>query len=174
MPRGRDGLLQVEAAVAERGLGLERGRAVRRLELLAVRHEAHALAAAPGRGLQQHRIADVVGGCTGLVECRRAFRAGNDGHARVAHLGLGLDLVAHSRHHLRARPDEDEVVVGARLDKRGILREEAVAWMNGLAAGRGRGGDDRRDPQVALGRLRRADADRAVREAHVQGVAVDR
>ena len=50
-------------------------------------------------------------------------------------------------------------------DEGRVLGEEAVAGVDRLAAGRLGGGDHVRDPEVALGRRRRADADRAGRRA---------
>src|SRR5206468_3989307 len=45
---------------------------------------------------------------------------------------------------------------------------------HGLTAGRGRRRDERRNLEVALGRLRWTDADRPVGQTHVQRVLVDR
>src|SRR5439155_13622198 len=53
-----------------------------------------------------------------------------------------------------------------------VLGEEAPAGVNGLAAGGGRRRDQRRDAEIALGRLRRPDADGPVREPHVERVVV--
>ena len=97
---------------------------------------------------------------------------GHERHAGLLHLGLGAHLVAHPLHHVRVRPDEDEIVVLARPNERRVLGEEAVAGVNRLAAGRLGGCDHVRDPEVALRRRRRADADGAVREPDVQRVAV--
>src|SRR6266496_3951435 len=48
--------------------------------------------------------------------------------------------------------DEGELVVQAGLGEGGVLCEEAPAGMDGAAACRRRGGDDRRDLEVALAR----------------------
>ena len=126
----------------------------------------------PRRRLQQHRVADLRGRGARALDRRRAVGAGHGRHAGRPHRGARRDLVAHLLHHVRGRADEDEVVVDARLDERGVLGQEPVAGMHGLAAGRDRGGDDRRDAQVALGRRRRADVHGLVGEADVQRVAV--
>ncbi len=101
-----------------------------------------------------------------------ALGARHERHAGGAHLGLRARLVAHALHHVRGRPDEDEVVVLAGADEGGVLGQEAVAGMDGVAAGRLGRRDERRDAEVALGRGRRADADRAVGEPDVQRVLV--
>src|SRR5919201_1309355 len=83
-----------------------------------------------------------------------------------------MRLVAHPRHHVRARPDEDEVVVLARGDERGILREEAPPRMDGFATGDLCCPERRGDVQVALRRRRRADADSSIGDARVQRALV--
>ena len=49
-----------------------------------------------------------------------------------AHHLLGAPLVAHRGDRLHRRADEDEPRLGARLSKRSVLREEAVARVNGV------------------------------------------
>ena len=105
-----------------------------------------------------------------LGERGATLGAGHERHAGGLHLRLRARLVAHPLHHVRVRPDEDEIVLLARANEGRVLGEEAVARVNRLAAGRLGGGDHVRDPEVALGRRRRADADRAVREPDVQRV----
>ena len=63
-------------------------------------------------------------------------------------------------------------IVGACADKGRVLGEEAVARVDGRAARRLSGRDDGGDGEVALGRGRWADADRAVSQARVERVAV--
>jgi acetyl-CoA carboxylase biotin carboxylase subunit len=89
-----------------------------------------------------------------------------------AHRLLRGDLVAHHRHHVRGRPDEDELVVDTCLDERGVLGEEAVARVDRLTASRVRGRDHARDAQVALGRRRRPDVHRMVGHLHMESVLV--
>ena len=86
--------------------------------------------------------------------------------------GFGLYLVAHLLHRLRRRTDEDEVVVLACAHERRVLGQEAPAGVDGVAARRLAGGDDRGDVQVALVRGRRPDADGAVGHADVERVGV--
>ena len=170
--RRRDGLLEVEAAVAEGGLGLQRRGRERCIQVAPLADEPHPLAAAARRRLEQHRIAGLLRGIARLVQRRRPLRARDDRDVRRAHLRLRLDLVAHARHHLGARADEHQVVVGARRHEGRVLGEEAPARVDGLAGGGGRRRDQRRDAEVAFRRLRRTDADGPVREPHVERVLV--
>ena len=65
--RMQDHLLDVDAAVAERGGRLARGSPECRLEVLGRRHPAHTLAAASGDGLQHHRVAELLRPGPGLL-----------------------------------------------------------------------------------------------------------
>ena len=172
VPSGHERLLEVERAVRERSLRLGAGRRVRRLEPVGLVDQPHPLAAAARGRLQQDREAELLGGDPHLGERGAALGARHERHVRRLHLRLGAGLVAHPLHHVRARPDEDELVVLARSHEGGVLGEEAVTGMNRLAAGRLGRGDHVRDAQVALRRGRRADADGPVGEADVKRVAV--
>ncbi len=168
VPRGNDRLLDIETRLSERSLRLGRGGLERGLELVGLPNEPHALPPATRDCLEQHGVAGVVRGGLSLVERRRRERAGHYGHPRSDHLLLRGGLVTHARHRLGSRAHEDEVVLRARLDECGVLREEAPAGVDGLGAGRRRGGDDRGNLEIALGGRRRADADGAVGESCVE------
>src|SRR5439155_16918482 len=124
---GYERLLNVDAAVAEGRERLARGGPERALELLAHVHEAHALATTAGGGLEQYRVAEVVGDGARLGGSRLAVAARYERHARARHLGLRLHLVAHARHHVGVGADEDEVVVDARAGEGRVLGQKAVA-----------------------------------------------
>ena len=172
MTRADDGLLDVERAVAEGRLCLGGRRAVGRIEVVGGLDEAHAAPAASRRGLEQHRKAHLGSHLPRLVEVDGPVRARDEGHARLGHGLFGRDLVAHRLDGLRPRPDEDEVVVLTREREGSILGEEAPARMDGVALGRGCGGDEGRDAQIAVGRERRPDVNRALGEADVEALAV--
>ena len=131
-----DEFLDEHAVVAERGLRL-RLRAREALRDLALRlGDAHALAAAAGRGLDHHRIADLVG------DLHRVLLVVD--HAEMARHGrdlggggglLGFDLVAHRGDGVGVRPDEHDAGRFQRARKRLALGEEAVARMHRLGAG---------------------------------------
>jgi hypothetical protein len=173
MPRRNDRLLEVEAPVAERRLRLGRRGRVGAVELARRGDEPHPLPASAGRRLQEDGVAKLARHHPCLLP-RDGLSSGNERNARGPHLRPGRRLVAHLREHLRRRPDKDEVVVGARLREGRVLREEAPAGMDRLAAGGRSGCDHGRDPKVALRRRRRADADRAIRHPDVHRALVRR
>ncbi len=135
--------------------------------------DAHALAAAAGRGLDHHRVADLVGDLLGLLvvlDHAEMARHGRDlgGGGRT----LALDLVAHRGDGLGIRADEDDAGLGQRPRKGRALGEEAVAWMHRLGAARSAGGDDVLDDEIALRGRRRADRHRLIGHLDMQRVAV--
>ena len=170
-----DRLLEVQAGIAERGARLGRRGVEEPLELVRVLDEAHAAPSPARRGLEQHRIAGGLGDARGLGRGREpAGRAGNQRQPGGAHRVLRAGLVAEHLHRLGRRPDERDVVVEAGAHEGGVLAEEAVAGMHGVAAGRDRGGDHARDLEVALGRRGRPDADGAIGRRHPGSRAIGR
>ena len=175
MARIGDEFLDENAVVAEGGLRLRFGAGE------AFRHfgfavgDAHALAAAAGRRLDHHRVADLLGDHDRLVV------VGDDAemarHGRHVCRGGGLlrlDLVAHGGDCFRVRPDEDDAGFFQRFGESLALGEKAVAGMHGLRATRLAGVDDLVDQKVAFGGFRRADGNGRVGHFHMQGVLVGR
>ena len=174
VPRLLDVLLQVDAAVLEGLLGLLPGRGLRpALQADVVAGDAHAAAAAAGRRLDQHRVADLVGQRQrlGLV-LDQPLAAGHDGDAGLLGELAGLVLVAQPPHRLLRRADELDLARAADLGEVGVLRQEAVAGVDGLDVGDLGGADDARDLQVALGGSGRADADGLVGQVQIRRIAV--
>jgi hypothetical protein len=98
--------------------------------------EPHALAAAAGRGLHHHRVADVAGDPHRILGGRDvAEEAGHDVDARGLRELLGLDLVAHCRDRLWRRADKGDVVLGEHAREALALRQKTVAGVHGLSAG---------------------------------------
>src|SRR5690606_26104514 len=167
-------LLEVDGAVAEGRLRLparERpGVAQRRLGM----HDAHAAPTAAARGLDDHRVADVARLPYHLVHvlAQRALRPRHAGHARLLHDVARGDLAAHEADGLGARADEDEAALLHALGEVGVLREEAVARVDGHGVGDLGRADDRGDVEVALGGGRGTDAHGLVGEQHVLLLAV--
>ena len=170
--RADEGALDVERAVPECRLGFAGCRLEDSLQVVRVGHEAHAAAPAPGGGLQEEREADVAGERACLLEARGPIRAGDERQPRLGRAPLGADLVAHDLDRLGPRANEGEVVVLARGRELGPLGQEPPARVHGLAARGRRGGDQRRDVQVALRGRWRADVDGLVGEVDVERVAV--
>ncbi len=171
--RLRDELLDEDAVIAEGGLRFRHGGGEAVGDFLFRPCDAHALAAAACRRLDHDRIADLVG------DLDRFFRVLDD--AEIARHGihacgigelLGLDLVAHHLDGLDVRTDEGNAVIFQRLREPGVLRQEAVAGMNGLGARLLAGGDDLVDDEIGFGSGRRADMDGFIRHLDMQRILV--
>ena len=91
---------------------------------------------------------------------------------------LGLALRAHGADGGDRRPDEHDAGIGHRLREFGILRQEAVARMDGLGAGAVHGIDDGVDVEIAVLGRRRPDPHGLVGHGDVEragiGIGVDR
>ena len=136
-------------------------------------HLAHALAAAAGRCLDEHRVTDAIGEGAGILDVfDHAVGAGNSRDAAGGHRLTGGRFVAHAFNAVGRRADEDEIVVGAGTGEVGVFGEEAVTGVHGFAAGGVRRRNDIRHDQVRLAGRRRSDADRLVGVANGQRVAV--
>ena len=152
VPWPPDQTFQEQGVVAEGAAGGASGAGQGLRELLGALDGEHALAAASGRGLDQQREPHVLGGVQQLLIAQS--RLGDAGDHRDAVGGdvlFGADLVPHGVQRVHAGADEGDpgLVQGAREVH--VLREEAVAGMDGLGPGTAAGLDDRVDVQVALG-----------------------
>ena len=168
-----DILLDEHAIVGERGLGLVGRRAEAFMRFGIVVGDAHALAAAAGRGLDHDRVADLLGDLHRLVGIgnRRQVTGHGADPGRLREL-LRFDLVAHGVDGVGIGTDEGDAGLGQRLLEGFFLGQEAVARMHRLGAGRLAGLDDLVDQQVGLRRGRRSDQHRLVGLAHMQRVGV--
>ena len=102
-----------------------------------VERDAHALAAAAGRRLDHHGIADLGGDTRGERRLRdRLGVARHDADAGRSGQPLGLDLVTHRADRGGRRADEDDARGGQRLGEGRVLGKEAVARVDRLRAGR--------------------------------------
>ena len=165
--------LDEDAAVAKGVFGLVHGRAEDLPEFLVGARDAHALAAAAGRGLDHDRVADPARARDGRPGIRDLARiARHHRHARALREALALDLVAHGGNGGRARTDEHQPGRLHGLDEARILRKEAEARMDRLRARVERRPDDARAVQIAFRRCGPADRHRLVRHAHMQGAGV--
>jgi hypothetical protein len=81
-------------------------------------------------------------------------------------------LVAHLADDVGAGTDEGKAGAFHRSGEIGVLRQKAIARMDGVRAHRRCGTQDRFPAEVGFRRLRRADLDRLVGELHRQHVAV--
>ncbi len=172
VPRVLQVLLEVDRWIAERGAGLGLGHLHRVDQRRFGVDDPHAPAAAAARCLDDHGVAHRLRQTPDLhrVIGQLAFRAGYARHARLDHGLLGRDLVAHDADRFRRRPDELEPALFDPLGKVGVLREEAVARVDRLRIGHFRRRNDGGHVEIALGRLRRADAHGLLGQLDVLGL----
>ena len=107
----------------------------------------------------------------GLLDGHRMVDAADDRHVGRARRGTGACLVAEQAQRLHARTDEGQARFGAVQGKLGVLGQEAVARMDGIAAGVPGGGDDPPDVEVRR-RAGAVEGDGLVRLARMQGAGV--
>ncbi len=179
MARVEDEFLDEHAVVAERVQPLALGRLEALAHVLLIISQPHALAAAAGRGLHHHRIADLrrdAHRMLGIVDL--ADEAGDDIDARLQGQLLRFNLVAHRSDGIHRRADEFDALLGERLGKRGAFGEETIARMDRFRPGLLGRRDDLVGDQIAFGCRRRADMHRLVRHLDERrariGVRIDR
>jgi hypothetical protein len=105
-------------------------------ELAALVDAAHALAAAAGRGLEQHRKTDRLAAPPARHRPVRAVIAGHDGTPAFSMSALASLFEPMARMADGRRADEDEAGCRTSLGEIGILGEEAIAGMDRLGPGR--------------------------------------
>ena len=168
--------LHVDHVVAERGARLGLGhRDCRRQRGFRV-HDAHAATTAAARRLDNDRVADVAGDAQVFVRvvAERTVGTRYAGHAGGLHGPDGGNLVAHEANRVGFGADEREARRFDALREIRILGKEAVAGMDtGCIGDLGRA-DDGGHVEVAVYRLRRADADGFVSEQYVLEIGVSR
>ncbi len=168
-----DEFLDEDAIVAEgrRSLGTRAGKTLD--DFVGLIGDAHALAAAAGRGLQHDGIADRVGDPDRLLAVLDdAEMARHDADLGGRGEFLGFDLVAHRLDGARIGADEDDVFGRERLGEGGALGQEAIARMHGLGAGLLASGDDLVDQQIGLRGRRRTETDGLIGHLDMQSVGV--
>ena len=166
-------LLDEALAATERGHGLTGGRLEELGDLLHLVRDLHAASAATEGGLDGDRQAVLLGEGDDLVGVLdRVLGAG--GHGGLGALGdvAGGHLVAQVADGLRRRPDPDQAGVDDGLREVGVLRQEAVAGVDGVGAGLGGGVEDLVEDEVGLGGRGAAEGECLIRQLDEQGVGV--
>ena len=101
--------------------------------------QAHPLAAAAGRWLDQDRVADALGLFEGMGLVAQHARARNGGQAvRPEQPARGL-LGGEALEHLSRRTDESQAVGANDVGEAFVLGQEPVAGVDGVASGDDRG-----------------------------------
>src|SRR5690606_37959599 len=168
-----DQLLEEDRVIAEGRTGLGAGTGERAWQVFRPVDPAHAATTAAGAGLDHDRIADASGGGDQFLGGGAgAVKAGNNRHAGRLGDAPRLDFRPHRLHGFSRRADEDQPGFGAGADESRILRQEAVAGMNGIGPAGAGSGDDRRDVEIAFRRRRRSQPPGDVGQAHMQGTRI--
>ena len=158
-------------AKARRRLVLRRLEALARL--LVVPRNPHALATAPGAGLDHHRIADLTRDFHRLIGIGdQAHIARNRRHPGLLGDLLRGDLVPHRLNRGARRADKHHARLFQSGSKVHVFRQEPIARMHRLRAGLGDGVHDLVDHDIRLVRRGRADMHRLIGHRHMQRVAV--
>jgi hypothetical protein len=166
-------LLDVHVAVAERRQRLGPRKLEGPREIVRVSGDAHALAAAAGRGLDDHGKADLLGEDERFVNVVDGTgRARNDRHADGGHGFPRRRLVTHHADLIGRGSDEGDLRRRADIGEFRVLGQESVAGMDRVGAGDLGRGDQARNVEVRFARRRGPDADVVVGEAHVQRLAI--
>ncbi len=160
-------------AAAERRDRLAGGRLEQLGDLLQGAGHLHAATAAAEGGLDRDRHSVLPGERHHLVGILDRIRcAGHQGSLRAGGDVARGDLVAKVADRLWARPDPDQPGVDDGLGEVGVLREEAVARVNGVGTRFGGGVEDLAEVEVGLRGGLPAQGEGLVGQAHMRGVGV--
>ncbi len=164
--------LQVDVGIAKRALRRPAAGFKRRGELLGAFRDPHADPAAAGGRLDHHREAEAfrLGGSGPFVGERGRSR--HHGDAGRDHSPAGLDFVPHRPHAGRRRTDEGQAVARARLREGRVLRQKAIAGMDGVRAMLARHRNQLLDVEIGLPGRRPAQRDALVGEVRVGGAGI--
>ena len=176
VPRVLEVLLQIHRARSERGLALGARQREQPGQFLFVARDAHPLAAAARRRLDQHRETEASGVYQRLAHFGHALALapGQDRHAGANHDAPRARLVTHEANMTRERADEMHTRTAAGFGEVAVFRQEAVAGMDRVGAVGQRRADDCRDVKIAVLGRSRPDTDCFVGHPHVQRVLVGR
>src|SRR3954469_668059 len=132
VPRVLEVALHVDRSIREVGLTLALGGLERARRLSRAAHDLQAFSAPTRRRLDRDRPAELVAQPADLLGALdRLSHAGNDRHARRAHALARLDFRAPRLDRSRRRADPDDPRIEACLRERRVLRQEAVARVEG-------------------------------------------
>ena len=135
MARALDEFLEHDAAIAETGFRFAHSAGEFGLEVCGFRDLTDTPAPAAGDGLDEQRVADPLGGfgqCADIL--RLAAVTGQHWNARLFGDALGFILRAHRADGSGRRADPGEAGSDYRFCEGRILRQKAVAGMDGVGA----------------------------------------
>ncbi len=155
--RPLEGLLEVDPVVAEGALRFAAGSGERALQLVRPAHETQALAPSARGRLEHQGEAEAEGLVPDGREVGHGMQASGDhGHAGFHRQPAGRGLLAHQGDRLAARTDERDPGLLTRPGEGRVLRQEAVAGMDGVGLHALRHLQDPVDAQIAVARGGRA------------------
>ena len=139
--------------VTKTGLGFTLARRQRRNKVFGFVNPAHALAAAPGTGLDEHREAHLVS-LVLQVRWRVVLPVitRHERHTGLRHQGFGGRLAAHGGDGRSRRPDEDQTGLAAGQRKVLVFTQKPVSRMHRLSATRQCRVNDALPLQITLSR----------------------
>ncbi len=174
VPRRVHEALEEDRAVAERPLGLTLGTGDRLLQCRVLANDAHAPPTAPELGLDQQGEPDLVGRLREICGPRvgRHHDAGQDGHPRLTHAPLRLDLGPHRVDDLGRRTDERQPCRIARAGEPCVLGQEAVPRVHRVGAGGACRAEYGLDVEVRLARSCSRQSYRDIGVVHVRKLRV--
>ncbi|MCY1222094.1 hypothetical protein D9M72_341720 [compost metagenome] len=130
-----NGLLQEHGGITESGVGLAHGGLQRFRESLAGVHAAHAAASAAGYGLGEDGEADFVRCGDQFIQVLGGLARPEDGYAGGAGSFERGDLVSGQLKDLGRRANKGDAGLFGGPGQAGVLREEAIAGVDGIGAG---------------------------------------
>src|SRR6266851_8752601 len=129
-------------------------------QVVVIANYSHATASASSRCFDNHRISDAGGDASRLhFIFDHSIKPGGNGNTHRLHSSSRLRFVSHQLDRCGAWSYELDVAGFADLREVGVFRKETVPGMNCVYIGYFSRRYDRRNIQVTLRRLRRADAD---------------
>ena len=158
---------------AERGPGFDPGRADRFGNVVGSVRDLHAAAAPACGGLDDDRIADLIGDLTRFAFVAYIALGTRDARDPETLGGApGLDLVAHQADVFGLRTDEADLMFLENICETRVLGQKTVAWMNGVSASDFARRDNRGNVEITVARRWRADAYALIRKLDVHRVFV--
>src|SRR5450759_496062 len=168
-----DIFLDIDCPVTERPLRLGTGQHKSLRQAYVIVGNPHALAAAAGGRLDQHRIAGLANYLQRFIlGLDHAITAGNGRHATLADGRARDSFVTHLLDVVGRGPDKGDVTAFTNLDKVRVFRQETIAGVDGIYVRHFGRANNIGYFEVAFLRRGRPDANGLVRHLDMQGMLV--
>ena len=168
-----DVLLDEHTVIAESSLSLLLGQMESSKSLLVVPGNTHTLTTTSSRGLDHHRVTNIVGDLQHLlVGVDLAVETGNGVHLSLHSQLLGANLISHSLNGVLARSAPADSLLLKSLGESPVLRKETVTRVDGISTGLTASLDDLISNEVGLSGRRGTNVNSFIGHLHVLGVAI--